>query len=268
VNLLGHQKAAYEIMMQLFTPETCMQSETHRKITAWYIRFDIMAGLMSGNETTLSREWHAAASDFHTQRARAKPDDLPVGIAAAFAVSRLLATDISLVFGKKAKGLMTDEEFMVVLGEMKQRLAETEHYFATAFSDRRVYVKDFPPPAEGEVENDVVDPRDPNFVLTGDMWTWNFVLLDFWGLSVMFKSQLAQIDPTVDIQEAIDAAHNVGKMYEALQLTSKDPKAVTLGAQASVGIAATAMPKDHKHIMWCRRKYAQIETCGYVATRP
>jgi len=96
------------------------------------------------------------------------------------------------------------------------------------------------------------------------MWTWNFILIDFWGLSVMFKSQLAQIDKSVNLQEVVTLAYDIGKMYEALQLTSKHPNAVILGAQASVGIAATAMPKDHKHITWCRRKYAQIETCGYV----
>jgi len=240
-----------------------MQSETHRKIITWYIRFDIMGGLMSGNVTTLSREWHAAVTEFYTQQARARPNDLAVAFEERFALARLLATDISLVFGKKAKGLLSDMEFMTALGELRQRQEEMMAYLDNAFQERRTYIKDFPYAPKNR-ENALFQELDPNFVLGGEMFTWNFIKIDLWGLSVMFRSQLAQIDRSVDPQEVVDLAFNIGKMFECLQYTAKDSRPIILGAQASVGIAATAMPKDMKHMMWCRRQYARIECSGYV----
>jgi len=244
-----------------------MQSETHRKIITWYIRFDIMGGLMSGNVTTLSREWHAAVTEFYTQQARARPNDLSAVFEERFALARLLATDISLVFGKKAKGLLSDTDFMTALADLRQRQEGMMAYLDNAFEDRRTYIKDFPYAPKNR-ENALFQELDPNFVLGGEMYTWNFIKIDLWGLSVMFRSQLAQIDRSINPQEVVDLAFNIGKMFESLQYTKKDPRPIILGAQASVGIAATAMPKDPKHVMWCRRQYAQIECSGYVWDLP
>lgn len=56
INLLGHQKAAFEILTYLYTPETVMQTEIGRCALKWYSRFDVFGSLMGGFETVLSRE--------------------------------------------------------------------------------------------------------------------------------------------------------------------------------------------------------------------
>lgn len=261
VNLLSHQKAAYEILTQLFTPQTVMQSETHRKTIAWYMRFDVMAGLMSGNETTLNPEWHLAVREFYERQARDKPHDVGALFEEKFAQSRLFAVETSQVFGKKAKGLLSDEEFMVALGEMRQRLGDYEEVLNTAFADRRTYVKDFPH-APIDRSEDIVDATDPEYLLAGELYTWNYILLDFAGLNLMFKSQLIQIDRSIDPQVVVDLAFEICKRFEALEYASENRVAAILVNNAALGIAATAMPKECKYTTWCRRKYALIESCG------
>lgn len=261
VNLLGHQKAAYEIVTELFTPHTIMQSETHRKIISWYIRFDIFAGLMAGHATVLGREWFVASKDFYARQARDRPHDLGALYEEKFAISRLNATDIALLFGRKAKGTLRDDEFARELRIMSNRLAQTDHELTTAFADRRQYVTEFPNAPDTDPD-DVVEATDPAFVLAGELFGWNFILIDFWSIYLMFKSQVAQVDRTQDPREIVALAFKICKMFQALQYASSTETGVVLGTQASLGIAAICLPRDQRHIMWCRRKYAMIEAQG------
>ncbi|KAG9946881.1 hypothetical protein KCU98_g18318, partial [Aureobasidium melanogenum] len=262
VNLMGHQRAAYEILTELFTPQTIMQSETHRKIISWYIRFDLFAGFMHGYGMVLSREWHVACMEFYVRQARDKPRDLGSVFEEKFARSRLLATDISLIFAR-AKTEGPSQELIVEMGKMSAQLETYAHELESAFKDTRTYVKEFPNAPKGEWD-DVVGSTDPEFLWAGDLFTWNFILIDFWAIHLLFKSQIAQFDPTVGGEEVVASAFKVCKMFEALQYCGEDATAMILGAQASLGMAAACMPKDQRHTMWCRNKYAQIEQCGYI----
>ncbi|CAD0113861.1 unnamed protein product, partial [Aureobasidium uvarum] len=264
VNLMGHQRAAYEILTELFTPQTIMQSETHRKIISWYIRFDLFAGFMHGYGMVLSRDWHVACMEFYVRQARDKPRDLGSVFEEKFARSRLLATDISLLFAR-AKTEGPSQELIMDMGELTAQLDSYAHELEAAFKDTRTYVKEFPNAPKGEWD-DVVGSTDPEFLWAGDLFTWNFILIDFWAIHLLFKSQVAQFDPTVGGEEVVATAFKACKMFEALQYCGEDSTAMVLGAQASLGMAAACMPKDQRHTMWCRNKYAQIEQCGQRMT--
>lgn len=252
-----------QILTELFTPKTIMQSETHRKICAWYMRFDIVAGLMSGHEAALGREWFAACADFYARQARDKPNDIGARLEEHFSQHRLLAMDVALLFGKKAKGALSDDEFVLGLGELSRWLMSMEHELTTAFAESRTYIKDFPGAPDHTDPDDVVDdPTNPNFLLAGELFTWNFIMIDFWSLLLMFKSWLGQFDKSQAGHEVVDIAFKICRLFESLQYASGDDDAVVLAAQAALGFAATCLPKDQKHTMWCRRKYARIEACG------
>lgn len=238
-----------------------MQSETHRKIIGWYIRFDLFAGLLSGYEAALSREWHLAYSDFYIRQVKDRPNDLGSLFEEKTAGNRLLATDIASLFGRKAKNGLGDEEFMAELLALKADLARMDEELTNAFADTRKYVKDFPGALADDVDT-VVDSTDPNFVLADELFPWNFLLIDFWGMYFMFASQVAQFERNPPTEQLAALAFKICKMFEALQYVSSDSDAIVLGAQASLGIAALGLPKDYRHTMWCRKKYARVEACG------
>jgi hypothetical protein len=99
--LLGHQKAAYEILTELYTPQTIMENEMSRVILGWYLRFDALASLMTGSEMVLDREWPSYAQDFFEQKVSRESTNLNWKIELVFAQLRLIAMDMSTVFAKK-----------------------------------------------------------------------------------------------------------------------------------------------------------------------
>lgn len=265
MNLMGHQKAAYMIITELFTPQTIMQSETHRKIISWYIRFDLFAGFLSGYETVLDREWHVACMDFYLRQARDRPKDLGSLFEEKFAKSRVMALDVALLFARKAKGTLSDEDFASGLTQLETDLTELQTELETSFEDSRTYVIDFPKAPAQESEENLMNFTDPEFLWADELFTWNFILIDFWAIHLIFKTQVAQINPSMQVGiELSQLSFKICKMFEALQYCDQDTTAMILGAQASLGMAAACLPKEDRYTMWCRKKYSTVESCGYV----
>lgn len=65
VNLLGHQRAAYEILLELYTPETIVESGMTRAILGWYMKLDAFASLVSGSEMVLDKQWMSYCCDYY-----------------------------------------------------------------------------------------------------------------------------------------------------------------------------------------------------------
>ena len=264
-NLLGHEKAAYQILTELFTPQTITQDETRRKIAAWYIRFDLFAGIMGGGETKLSREWFAACEQHYRRQSRDRPGDVPAKIEDFLCAGRLLATDSTLLFSAKKKGTISDEEFTGKTRELLQQYADFGRTLETTFADPANFVKSFPnapPPSE----DDITDYHDPNFLYVEELFTMNYVLLDFWAIDLNFKHQLAGAHGQGPTPEMESLALKKCKMIEAIECSGLGLKGALLGCHGSLGIASLFLPKDKKHTDWCRRNFALMEQHGYVAT--
>ena len=259
VNLLSHQRAAHQIITDLFTPQTIMQSETHRKIISWYIRFDLFAGMMSGGKTVLGREWFDACAEFYKRQARDKPNDFGARFEDMFATSRLIATDIALLLASKGTGEKSDEQFAYEVRALTDQMDNFGQQLDTAFTDPSCFVKTFPkapPPSDDEI----TDFRDPNFCLAGELFSMNYILIDFWAMQLMFRLQLSTTLSTTPELEAI--ALKKCKMFEAVDYSGQGPPGAVLGFQASLGIACLLLPKEQKYTDWARRKFALMEQHG------
>jgi hypothetical protein len=262
INLMGHQKAAYQILTDLFTPQTIMQDETRRKIITWYIRFDLFAGMMGGGATTLERDWFAASAEFYQRQTRDKPHDLGARFEGYFATSRLLATDVTILFSGKAKNSITDEQFATGLDQLAQQFHSFGHTIETAFTDPSCFVHTFPDPSPDEEEEDLFQYRDPHFLYAGELSTMNFVLTDHWAIDMMFKLQISIAlgqPPPVELGEI---AMKKCKMFDAIQHGSDGGATAILGCQASLGIMSLFLPKDPRYTLWSRQKFARIEQLG------
>lgn len=257
--MLSHQRAAHQIITGLFTPQTITQSETHRKIISWYIRFDLFAGMMSGGKTVIGREWFNACADFYKRQARDKPNDLGAMFEDMFATSRLIATDITLLLASKGSGEKSDEEFGQEVQKLLGEMDDYERRLQDTFTDPSCFVKNFPkapPPSE----DDITDFRDPNFCYAGDLFSMNYILIDFWAMQLMFRLQLSTTQYTPPELEQI--ALKKCKMFEAVQFSGQGPPGAVLGFQASLGIACLLLPKEKKYTDWSRRKFALMERHG------
>lgn len=260
---MGHQRAAYQILTDLFTPQTILQDETRRKIITWYIRFDLFAGIMSGDETTLGREWFAASAAFYKRQTQDKPKNLGARFEYYFATTRLLATDVNVLFAGKAKNNISDEAFAAGVEAMSKEFAEFGHKIETAFTDSACFVTSFPDSLPLG-EEDLFGFRDQKFLYSDELATMNFVLLDHWAIDLMFKYQLGMASGQPPSPELTQIAMKKCKMFDAIQYGGQGGATAILGCQASLGIMSLFLPKDEKYTRWSQRKFARIEQLGYI----
>lgn len=258
---MGHQKAAYEILTRLYTPQTITQTELLRKVLLWYIRFDLFVGFQSGGESVLGREWYVVMHDYYAQKAHEDPDDLTLKYEERFAYSRLVAKDSSDLFARKAKGLLSDEAFMAQLPILDEQVKNLDKNIDPVLLDPSGYITNFPgkPDPEG-----IVNPYEPNVIWDGSQWTSNYLLLDMWGIIFVYNIQVSMamrkpFDPSM-----AQKAYRVAQVFEAVCAYPNGPPGAIIEAQASLAIATLFLPKDPKTVQWCRRTFAKIESAGYV----
>jgi hypothetical protein len=259
VNLIGHQKAAFQILTELFTPKTIMETELQRVVISWYTRFDVIAGLLSGSEMVLGREWFQSCHQYYVQCTKLDPNDLGWKIEEKQADIRLLALDMALLIAKRTKGSITLEDFMQEDALLSQRIAAWYNELDPRLRDPAYEVK-----LEGEREPwDAVNPFEPGLLLGGPLWSVNFLLLDWQSVDLMHRYQTAlalQQPPASNELEAI--AMRSCMMIEAMERWPKSPKGTMIESQASLAINSLFFPKDFNHTMWLRRKYAAVECQG------
>lgn len=263
---MGHQRAAHQILTDLFTPQTIMQDETRRKIINWYMRFDLFASMMSGGETVLSREWFVAQSSYHTEQAASRPDDIGFKFEEYFSTQRLLATDVTLLFAAKMKGSMDNEEWVRQADLLMQKVETFGRQIRTAYTEPSCFVQDFSgtrPPRP----DDLTDYVEPGFLFGGELFTMNFVMIDFMAIEMMFKHQISRARQQPFPTDLVEVALRSCKIFEAVEHYSLAPSGAITGCQASLGVASLFLPSDKKHTDWCRRKFALIEQRGSVFTQ-
>lgn len=261
VNLLGHQNAAFEILTELYTPQTVMQSELSRVILGWYMRFDVFAGLMGGFETVLSREWFSYAQSFFQHQSVREPGNLNWKIELSMAQLRLIAMDMGTVFAKIGKGEINPDQFAGENEAVGKRIQEWKTKMDPALQDSRYLVTDFTG-ARPLDPDDIVDPYIPGVIYSGPLFVMNVCLIDWYSIDIMHKYQTTLTTQQQPSQELGVKAYESCQLFEAIEFFPGSPPGTILALQASHGIASLFLPRDRRHSMWARRKLATIEANG------
>ncbi|KAL8935717.1 MAG: hypothetical protein Q9211_004549 [Gyalolechia sp. 1 TL-2023] len=262
VNLLGHHRAAYSMLTELHTVETIMESEIRRKILAWYLRFDLFLGFISGYKTVLGREWFAANEHYYVSQARQHPRDIYSQLEAAVASHRVLLMDMALLFAKLPSGAISFPEFSRENVLLAQRISDWKQSLEPLLSDDRYLVTSFEN-ASPRDKDDIVDPYRPGGLFQGPLWRMNFLMMDWLGTNILHTYQTALVMKQPVPAGLVDSALEVCRLFETVEYWPGSVPGSVLSAQAGLGIAALFLPKDARHTVWIRRKFAVIESQGY-----
>lgn len=267
INLVGHHRAAHTMLLQIFEPEPMMETELGRRIFSWYSRFDLIAGLMSGNVTQLDRKWFEANSGwYHSQVDDVTDDDLDIdGILADLVASnRLLGFDMARLYSKLPRQEISMDEFHRQNDKIIDRLSDLKRRIES-INDGYYAVQHFSE-AESRLlpDEDIVDPYVPGGLFKDALWNLNFMWMDWYSIEQMHKYQAATLlkQPISPQLEAISLEQC--RIYEAIDRWQEAPLGALLGCHASLGLTVVFLKKDEKHTMWCRRKLANIERMGYI----
>jgi hypothetical protein len=259
VNLMGHQKAAFDMLTRLYTPKSITQSEFLLKVSLWYIRFDLFVGFQSGGEAVLSRDWFEAVHECYVQKVRDNPDDLGAKYEERFAYSRLVAKDSNDLFARTQKGLISPQDFMAQLPVMRERIDGLHTSIPAELLNPEHKVTNMPGSPDPD---DIVNPHEPDLIWTDPFYTTNFLKLDIWGIEFMFAVSEAMALRKPFSPETTKEAYKAVQFYEAMCAYPDSPKGMMLEAQVSFAIAFLFLPKDQKTTQWCRRTFAKVEAAG------
>ncbi|KAJ5081687.1 hypothetical protein NUU61_009951 [Penicillium alfredii] len=262
VNLIDHHQAAHALMRELLTPESANLYELHNNIFLWYARFDVVAGILAGTETILSRDWYLAKEQYDAEQAALYPDDPSKQLALVASINRRFGLDMASLYAKLSRGLIPMDEFAVQNGLLGQTI-ERAKTILKGFNESEYTVRDYPH-KQPLAQDDIVDPYVPGGLHRGPLWEINSAWIDILSTETMFKYQtmLALKQPL--LPELQTLAFEQCRLIETIDRWPDKESGYCIAFKNSLGIASMFLPKDSKHQMWARRKMALMEQNGYI----
>lgn len=263
VNLMGHQKAACEMIKELYTPESITQTDMHRKMFSWYTRFELFSGFMAGNALVLSRDWFDAQEKHSKELADGSPDDIPLRVEYLYAQHRMLAVDMNQLMAKVPKGEISIPDFQAENEILGDRIAVWAADVLSLRSHTQYLVMDFEGSSPVDPD-DIVNPYEPGTIFTEPLFAVNYMMMDRLSIQVLHKYQTAAVLQQPPSSELIEMSIPQCQIFEAIELWAGSPTGAFLPAQAGLGFICLFMPKEDRYINWCRKKLAKFEDHGYV----
>ncbi|KAK9574118.1 hypothetical protein V6Z77_000936 [Aspergillus fumigatus] len=266
VNLIDHHQAAHSLMRELLTPESVKYNELHANIFLWYARFDLVAGILAGNEAILGREWYIAREEHDAEQAANFPDDPEKQLALAGSINRRFGLEMASLYAKLSRGLIPIEEF-ICQNEQLDQLLEKMKSILEALADPEYKVISFPN-QKPLTEDDFIDPYVPGCLHVGPLWEVNFAWIDYLSTKTMFKYQSLLSVRQSSMVELEHLALEQCRIMETIERWPDKENGYMFAFKHSIGMASMFLPRDHKHVMWARRKFALMEQNGYLHHAP
>ncbi|KAL4871832.1 hypothetical protein BDV12DRAFT_163190 [Aspergillus spectabilis] len=261
VNLVDHHQAAHFLIRELLTPTSASSDEIHRHLFEWYARFDIVAGIVSGNEMVLGRDWYIAREEYDAREAASHPDDIEKQLALTSSINRRFGLEMASLYAKLSRGIIEFEGFLAEneqLGRTLERIGAILSRFATE------YVIESYPNQQPLTEVDIVDPYVPGGLHYGPLWDVNFAWIDYYSTKAMFKFQFLMATKQGSMEELMALSFEQVRLIETIQRWPDKEIGYTFGFKNSIGMASMFLPRDNRHLMWSRRVFALLEQNGYV----
>lgn len=258
---MGHQKAAYEMLTHLFTPETASQSPLGRMVISWYGRFDVFIAIMGGFPTMLPREWFTIFVEFCDKQATIDEDNLHWKMEAESGRLRVISREMSTLFARGSRGQISPEDFATEHERILKALHDWKDGWDHALTDPSKFVTDFSH-ARALTEDDIVNPFVPGVLYDYPVFSTTLLTSEWNSTTMMHKCQSPTTQREALYAELKDHAYAICQIFEAVEYWPAKPKGSLILIQACIALSALFLPQDPKHHMWIRRKFALIETMG------
>ncbi|KAK3339284.1 hypothetical protein B0H65DRAFT_295929 [Neurospora tetraspora] len=264
VNLMGHQKAALEVLTELYTPQTVMQTSVGRMILTWYTRFDVFTGIMGSSKTMLPREWFTAYVDYYETRAAENPTELSYKTEVCSGRLRMISMEMSILFGRGARQELTEEEYTAEHCRLYNALHEWKNSWDPALVNPEFLVTDLP--MNGATEADrIFQPFTPGLLFRPPLFSSTILTCEWNSIALMHGSQGAS-DPSNETLEKLRGhAYEICQICEAVETWPFSPAGSLIIMQPCLGIAALFVPQEEAYQLWIRKKFALLERMGYIS---
>jgi hypothetical protein len=252
VNLMGHQKAAFEVLTQLFTAQSVMQTPAGRVALMWYSRFDVFIGLMGSFEPSLSREWFSTPVEYYESRAAAEPNNVSFKIEACSARLRYTSMEMTLLYSKGAKKEVTEDEYIAEHRRLSAVIDGWKDSLDPTLTDASFLVADFP---GNQIPNPdaIVNPFAPGVLFRPPLFASTILASEYHSIALMHGSQGASKLTQEARATLVERAYAICQICESVEFWPHSPAGSLIILQACLSIAALYVRRDPRHHMWIRR---------------
>lgn len=258
---MGHQKAAFEIITNLFKPANIMQTPLGRMSLRWYFRFDNSIALLGGFPTMISRDWIVAMVDFFKHQSRQQPGDLRWKLDARQANLLAITYEMSLLYARASRGQIRPDDFTTQHNDIRERLFNWKESWDPQLIDPQYCVAEYPWSLPLDAM-DIVDPYVAGVLYKPPLLNTTIITAEWHAVVTMHQCQKPDITVEALSEDVISHAYAICQTVETLQRCPVTPPGVLPGLLPSLSLAALFLPQDEKHHTWLRQKFALMESLG------
>ncbi|KID79066.1 uncharacterized protein G6M90_00g023510 [Metarhizium brunneum] len=263
INLMGHQKAAFQVVRKIFTPDTVMHTPVGRACIDWYTRYDCYVAIMGGFPTDLPREWFNRMNEYNESQLGASPDEFRWKISSRSTQLRSISYDMSMLYARGSRGQIGPEDFTKEHKRITNELLEWKSTWDAALSVPEYLVTDFSYQRD-VVPGDIVNPYMLGLLYEQPLFTNTLITTEWTSIMIMHLSQSSDIPAEQVFIEMAKHAYTICQYFETVEFWPLKPKGALIPLQPCISIAALFLPRDSRHQMWVRRKFALLDTMGFI----
>ncbi|KAK1759451.1 adhesion and hyphal regulator 1 [Echria macrotheca] len=264
INLMGHQRAALEVLTQLYTPQTIVQTPLGRMAMKWYSRFDVFIGIMGSLPTSLPRVWFTTMAEYCEGQVAAEPGNAVRKVEACMARLRLMSVDMSLLFGKGANQAVTQDEYTVEHRRIADDLEAWKDNWDMMLGDSAYLVTDFGGDRAAKPD-DILNPFAQGVLFRPPLFAATILTCEWHSISLMHGSQSA-LDMSEETQaDMMEHAYAICQICATVEAWPMSPPGSLIILHPCLAIAALFIQRNAKHHEWIRKKLALLETMGYIS---
>lgn len=258
---MGHQKAACEIIVKLFDPNSVMQSAIGRMALQWYVRYDVTVALLGAFPVALPDSWFAVAVSYYQQRIKLEPTELRWKIDDRIASMNKISKDMASLYSQFAKQQLSETAAVIEHDKITHQLVEWKDSWDPSLTDTRFAISEPASPRSATIE-DIVEPFTTGLIFDFPLLSTTVGMASWHAQMLLHQSQHPTKALDTMEEELTSNAYMICKIFTSLESWQRAPSGVLAMMQPCLSIATLFLPRDTRHTAWLSRRFACLESMG------
>ncbi|EGX91188.1 C6 finger domain protein, putative [Cordyceps militaris CM01] len=265
LNLMGHQRAALELLTKLFTPQTIMETRIGQICLTWFSRFDAAMSFLRTGQSKFPRDWLTEAATYYRERINDEPTELRWRAEERLTRLHIIRYDVSVLLSSVAEGEISESKFSEQHEHITTRLIKWRDTWDPMLTAPKYAVQDYSwRPATDP--DDIIDPCEPGLLYNPPLISSTIALVEWHSLMILHMS-LAKTVPREKLKgDQLRHGYALCQLFEALEYWPSTPRGILSSLGIPMVLVAFVLPRDMRHRTWLWRKLALLETMGTIQT--
>jgi hypothetical protein len=260
---MSHQKAAYRIMTELWTPETFVKHGALRMALKWYLHFDTFIGAFSQKPPKLPRAWVAALHQHYVDVSIKESNNIQNLYEEQWSYLKLISYDAFSLFAQVANSKGVTEAQEKEAQKLQRLFVGGEKNVPEKLRDPSKLVVDFSdwPPLDPD---DIYNAHEPGILFGGELFPTNQLFLSFAAMNNMLGARLqcSKGLPRAE-DDSKELAQRIFRTLNAIRYCPHTPPGALLGFRSMFPLGVVLQPPmGARELRWALKQFQAIENEG------